>query len=62
MKNWVDAIDKLESELRDLANKDYSMNEDVYDLCGGNYDDAFNLGESQGRINLAQELLNKYFN
>ncbi len=31
------------------------------DYCGGNYDDAFALGEDDGEIFLARALLEKFF-
>lgn len=53
------------SKLIDLAQKEtlgdcLARGEDivVYDLCGGNVDDAYYAGEADGETDLAREVLN----
>jgi len=53
-------MEKLREKLEKLSKKEtVGDNEDfnAYDYSGGNYDDAYNLGYSDGEIFLARELL-----
>ena len=35
--------------------------ENIYESSGGNYDDAYSIGLTNGEVGLAKELLEKYF-
>lgn len=57
-------MDELKKYLETLAEKkDPSDNEDfnAMDYSGGNYDDAFSMGQNSGEIQLARGLLAKFF-
>ena len=54
MKEYLEKIAR-----KDLATDDEEF--DPQDWCGGNFDDAFEMGTQAGEIMLARELLEKYF-
>jgi hypothetical protein len=53
-------MDKLKAKLEELAAKKAGFDNpdfNVYDWSGGNYDDAYSLGQDDGEISLARQLL-----
>jgi len=53
-------IENIKLKLQEYANKKAgSDNKDfeIYDCCGGNYDDAYYMGCQDGEICLAREIL-----
>lgn len=56
-------MDKIIERIREKAKEEISHNGDdpmcsIYDLCGGNYDDAYYVGRDDGAIYFARELSN----
>lgn len=54
----------LKIELQEVAHKKCGSDNtdfDIYGSCGGNYDDAYDLGSNDGKILLARRLLEKFF-
>jgi hypothetical protein len=54
--------EELKQKLIKIAREECFIDNDdedliVYDVVGGNVDDAFDIGEDQGRILLAREIL-----
>ena len=54
--------DKLIQELKEIARTkciydDEEDSSDIYDHCGGNFDDAFYLGEKVGETLFARKIL-----
>jgi len=57
-------MEKIKEKLVNLAKKQTHMsNPDFcsYDACGGNFDDAFEMGMNDGEIYLARRLLKDLF-
>jgi hypothetical protein len=50
-------LEKLAAKKAAIDKEDFNP----YDYSGGNYDDAYYMGSSDGEILLARELLGKYF-
>lgn len=57
-------MEDLKKYLQELSSKDAAIESEdfsAYDASGGNFDDAYSIGVSDGEISLARELLDKYF-
>jgi len=58
-------VEDLINYLKTVAAKERAQDDEdfnPYDVSGGNFDDAFYTGCSDGEIDLARELLSKFFN
>jgi hypothetical protein len=57
-------MENLESFIRRMAQSECMMDDpefNVQDHCGGNYDDAYSLGQDDGYAMLAREILKRFF-
>lgn len=53
-------MEKLKELLEKLAKTEQEV-ENVYDSCGGNFDDAYSIGITNGEAWLAKRMLTEYF-
>lgn len=59
-----DKFEQLKKKLQKLAVKDTLFDDEestIMDACGGNFDDAYELGCKDGEIAFARELLYELF-
>lgn len=52
--------EKMISELKRLASQELPLDDPhciIMDVCGGNYDDAYQVGEDEGRREIARDIL-----
>lgn len=52
-----DFIDKLKKLAKESVFGEDDEDAIVYDYCGGNVDDAYGMGESDGQISMARDIL-----
>ena len=60
----VPNINALREELTNLAKRELACEQedfDPQDFSGGNFDDAYAMGERDGEIGFARQLLKDYF-
>lgn len=59
----VPNLEALKAELKKLANRESPSDDDtIYEIFGGNIDDAYSGGLDDGESSLARHILNTYFN
>lgn len=57
-------VENIKARLKEVANEESTSDDQGFDLycaCGGNFDDAYNIGCVDGEIILARELLKEFF-
>lgn len=55
----------IKEKLQEIASRNAMFDDedcDVMDCCGGNFDDAYEVGSHDGEVALARELLGEFFN
>lgn len=60
MLRGIDIVEKLIERIRNIASEKVVGDEDDFnpqDYCGGNFDDAFQMGVETGEVWFARELL-----
>ncbi len=63
MNNTINnKLNEIEKSLKKIASRRrLDDGENIYELSGGNYDDAYYIGVEDGEVNTADFLLEKYF-
>ena len=61
MEKLIDYLAGIADKAPYSDNFDYENGMGPYDIAGGNFDDCYEQGVADGRIDLARELLNRFF-